>query len=316
MDLSSLTMRNVRDAIKYGHGVEGLCSKYSCDPEALFFRMESLYGRNFNKILQELRESDKKQHGSKKGAAASKATDDVKMVVDQVIAGIPAKTVTFEELLMDLGATDEATAISDKLCQQPEQTEQPETNNITSLVEGLKDKEAMLSKALMGIECDYNNTLSQHRAMLSELRTLQHELKVLEGQFNEKMAQYQKLAAEDDGIVDLLSELMGSHREKATELNKLREKIKRLDVTTICAYADGTIAIFEGPEVPLDKAGADDVFNDLIKRPECEDLKLKQIKLLSEVLAVTGNSNKKLEVLIEDQSVQKAYELLSATSAS
>ena len=300
MMIENLDARGVREAIKRGLGVDGLCERYGCEAEALFLRIQHVYKHNHAEMIQRLRESGRKVSGVKIKNAASRAPAVVKDAAEETISDTNAMTEEVTTIIETI-ENKEATLTAQKNLEA--------TTKVAETLDALKEEEATLSKSLMETECDYEVVLNQHRAQIALLRDVQDDLKKIETQFNEKMASYQKIVKEDDGLVDTLNGLMAVRREKATKLAELRNQIRELEITTICAYENGTIEVFEGPEITIDKSGASEIFAQLVERAECENLRVREIKLVSEVIAAMQHAPG-VNVIIENPAVAEVYETL------
>ncbi|MBQ6375849.1 hypothetical protein IJJ37_02895 [Candidatus Saccharibacteria bacterium] len=295
--IDQLDARGVREAIRHGLGVDGLCDKYKCEPGALFLRMQHLYRYNSQDMIQRLRDSGRKVSGIK-----------IKKNTSKTAAPETTKGTTQEEAVQEAtapatGDDGEVNPISEK--------EVIATDEQNTALEALKEKETALSKALMDIECDYEVMLNKHRGKIAQLRDAQSELKTIEAKFNEQMAKYQKLVSEDDQLVDELNKLLMQRRESAAVLAELREEIEVLEATTICAYENGTIGVFEGAEIEINTTGSSEIFGRIVELTECENLRVKEIKLISEVIAAVKNAERRVEVVVENPAVAEVYEALA-----
>lgn len=313
--VDNLNQRNVRDAIKYGLGIEGLCEKYNCSRDELIRRIEFIY-KDSRSIINKLEKSSKKISGVKVLSAAEK-TAEVKNAVREALEvgvseipelGMATKTMTLAEYEQEFEKSEEFEALSGvELPAEPG----PEATSEETPLEKLKREAAEKSRELMQLEADYGNTLNYHQAQVESLAALAELLETTREYFDKLLADFRQQTEEDKTYTEALGRVRKKINAKNAELGKIREQIHSLEVTTICLFETGEIKVFEGPEFEFDRRGAAEILAKMMGYRICEELRLKDLRALAEAIAIVTNSDRNVSLIVEDPAVAYVSEFLS-----
>ncbi len=283
-----ITPADIKNGIKYGVGVDEFCSKYDCTEEEFERRVRGMYHGKADEILGEIRASERKHRKDRSRFRSGKVKGTSAGLLD---APMDAGDGTVE--------TEQDTAA-------PAET-------IESELELLRAEEKTVSDRVMTEENDFQLLLSHHKEKLGELREIQKELLRIKNTFIAKSEQFRLIVADDNSLVERMNKISEARRANIKDLERIRERIKVLETVTLYAYDDGNITIIDGPAMELDDTGSDGLFPELVTNPKCENLTVRQIRLIARMFCIVKNASLPTEVLFDSESVGKAYNQLLDT---
>lgn len=284
-----LTPADVKNGIKYGVGIDEFCTKYGCTTEEFIRRVRGMYHEKAYEILGEIRASERKHRKDRSHLKSSK------------MKGTSAAPL---EMPVDTETESDET----------EQDAPTSVGGIESELELLRAEEKSVSDKIMTEENDYQLLLSHHKEHLGQLREIQKELIRVEHFFRAKSGEFKAITTEDNQLVESMNRISEARRANVKTLESIREKIKILEIVTLYAYDDGNITIIDGPSMELDDTGADEHFPQLVAYPECENLTVRQIRLIARMLCIVKNATAPTEVLFDSEPVGKAYNQIVSTT--
>ena len=94
---------------------------------------------------------------------------------------------------------------------------------------------------------------------------------------------------------------------KVMELQELRTKIEKRMAVSLAVYDSGEIVILEGADFNMDDSGHAEVYSQLIVSEECQELRLKDIKVMAKLLSIASNSERKINLVCDRPEMEEAY---------
>ena len=167
------------------------------------------------------------------------------------------------------------------------------------------------------LETERKRWLAKHHDTAEEMGRLEEELESLREKIVTLKRKYNNLAERDTRIVAKANEALEKQHEVKAELEEKRRKLDEMLKIVICAYTDGTIApMDESVTVNLDDTGADTLYQELVNREECQELKIREIRTLSKLLKIVENSTLEFEVVCDTAEMEAAYHALAVSADS
>ena len=186
----------------------------------------------------------------------------------------------------------------------------PEVKEKSNL-EILREQEIEQSKEVMAIENEHKKFAQKHRDCIKQLRGIADDMEALKESFKNKAQKYAQIVERNNEFVHEMNELSSTRREKIVELEKIRKKISDLESAVIWVTDSGDIEIFEGSdEMELNDDGYNQLYLEIRDKEECEELKMKEIRLVARIKKIIDNSEAEIEVLFEKSELEEAYGML------
>ena len=299
LNIKMLDHYGFQNALNNGVTMEKLCEKYSCTPADVESRIETLYGNNEDlakKYLKQLAKNDKKAKKRK-----PKAED----------MGEPVEEPKPDE------------AIKGEVLSEPNEPEQkPEAASDVLAAISKKRKESMQeqkhsikvqSNLVIKEEAEETETRSAIRAIDERLEARGSRLNKLSDQYDEEYGRFLAEVAERNATIQKLDEIKLKLSDDRAALVEMRQKSGELEAIMVFAYADGRIVIVDEDEELLisDVKGADSVYHDLLEKPECENLRVKDIRVLAKLVALKEISPFLVDLACDDEELGKIFHSLT-----
>lgn len=266
--MRTLTSKMVRTGIKNGFTVRDFCKKYNIKGETSF--LEQL-DRAFP------------------NAGADQALREIRKNEKQLQHHKSKKSVM------------EATTTSRKGDDKVEKT--------TQKLDVLKSTETALSNEVINLENQHKELATERRECLQELRGIQQKVDEICAELDRQHSLYKETAGKANQIIRQMNQLSGIRAGKLSELTSVREQIKKLETTTIAVYKDCDFEVVEGAkitaEISEDEVSA--LTHKLMEEDICEELTIKQIKILSRLILISKKSFQKVEFIFDSSALEKAY---------
>lgn len=280
MQLNTLTAKQLKVGIRAGKTRGDFCADCGCTEKELVDKINSLYSRNKRSATDILKSIDRNEK-------------KVRKVISVPIAPVQVK----------------AEIVTPPLVQEKKQPSQKQSQ--PDVLKTLKAQKAIQSQEVVKLEAEHKELVNQHRVQVNDLRALTEEIDGLRTAFRQKCQKYEEIANRSNQVVSKMKSLSQLIRDKRDVLEETKRQILEHMRVTICAYRDGTIATMEESDVVLDDAGSDELYQELLGMKECEELRLKDVKVLARLIAIVRNSTLKTEVICDDQSLETVYKILS-----
>lgn len=282
MKLSQLKPREIRVKCKAGYGILYFCEKYDCTEQEFEAKIKQFYSKaevDGRKILSSLREND--ANNAKKSAKE----------------GVAATGTSAKDTSENSPANDEP----------PEET----TTVETATLEQLKEMEAMLSNVLMSLESTHKKLAEKHLNCTAKTREQKKKVEEIEVMLQSLKKDYLETTAQDNALIKEMNGISAAHYDKTTKIQRVRDRIKELSRILLFVYADGTIAI-ENSDMILDESGSDKLYLELAEKDECEELRVKDIRILARVMIVCSHLPENTELVFDNAEIEGVFKLLSA----
>ena len=109
-----------------------------------------------------------------------------------------------------------------------------------------------------------------------------------------------------------MNEAWQQRKELMEELAKVRARLAELNTVTLFVCNDGSITQVDDtdsiPDISLDETGTNELYLELREKSYCEELRIKDIRLLARVVAITRNSNLEINLEFDRDEVKAAYD--------
>lgn len=283
MVIAGLNQRDVRFGIRNGLSVEDFCAKYNCNTEEFLKRIHTIYRHDTQKMIDAIENNGKRQarqKNSKKSSNPSEITQDATANTNPSIPFSPSPEPTSDSLTL------------------------------------LKKQEQDLSAKVIALESQHKSISKQHREHLRELRTLDEELRALRQTFEEKVTNYESIASHCNELVTLMNQISQERSQEVQTLAKLRQEIKSLSEVAICIYDNGKIELMESNfdgEIILDETGSEQLFINLRDREDLEELRIKDVKILSRILSIISNLDMRIVPIFENSELEPYFQGIRAS---
>lgn len=181
----------------------------------------------------------------------------------------------------------------------------------TARLQLLEVAEHQQSDEIIALESQHKQFAREHRDCIRQLRDLSEDMEQLRLAFQTKAAEYEAIVNENNRLVLEMNRISQERAEKVAILDETRQQIQSLQVVNICAYENGTIEPFDGNcTTPLDETGNERIYSQLLDREECEALRLKDVRVLSKVLAIAKNASVNIEPIFENDALEASFQAL------
>lgn len=280
MAVNQITQRDVRCGIKHGLDIDAFCAKYDCTHKEFERRVGTLYRQSAESILDEIHSNAKRRNhiGGAKNLLKSAPPPQPEQAPDSITT--PAVATEF----------------------QPTPASQ---------LELLQTQERQQSDEIIALESEHKSLARQHRDCIRELRQIQDDLTKIKSDFEVKANTYQAIVESNNELVARMNQISQSRAQKVALLEETRQSIQALSTIIVCAYENGTIEPLEDANgFKPDESGSDQLCTDLLTRAECEDLRLKDIRILSRMLSIVSNANRIIEPIFENVALEPFFQAL------
>ncbi len=275
---------DLRFGIRHGFDMDAFCEKYSCTPEEFTQHVRIIYRHDHEAILDAIRANGKRLSRFKRGNRGNTCTPPPSNLEE----GKPISLLT--EVQLSPANHDPSRATQLRL---------------------LEATEHQQSDGIIALESQHKQFAREHRDCIRQLRNLSEDMEQLRLAFHTKAAEYEAIVNENNRLVLEMNRISQERAEKVAILDETRQQIQSLQVVNICAYENGTIEPFDGNcTTPLDETGNERIYSQLLDREECEALRLKDVRVLSKVLAIAKNASVNIEPIFENDALEASFQAL------
>ena len=274
--------RGIREGIKKGLCVDDFCEKYGVDNEEFFRQLRRLYPHNYMDMEKRIRKAGKRR-------AKSRGPVNVERTMSFLIKTKPEKAEEKLEIAEEKPETAE-----EKLARLKKEAEEQQ-------------------KVVIDLETKRKQLGTRHKELINELRGIRDDIKRIKQKFEERSDRYEKVVEQNNQVIEEINSLSEKRQDEARKLDELRTEIENLHIITLGIYASGEIKIEEGLEFELDDTSFETLFSELISDPVCEDLRVRDIRTLARLVAIERNATWGIELVFEDEEVEKIYRAISDT---
>ena len=346
-NITMLSHKGLRVAIKNNATVKSLCSDYCTEKNELLARIESLYRSNpkeAKKIIASLYANEDKamkkfRHSSTGGGGGvtetSKAIDSSMPAENEVpepvsseldnIAETPASFDTMESLPNEESNSTETPMYCDTMKPLPIEESNaaeapmcldtmrhaPDTALLTESLEELKKLEEAMATAVTNSENLHKLYATKHRKVREEFTRISEEVGEYRRALAACKAKFEELFKEEVEISQEIQTVYGRIVSERNYLEKIRSRIRELQRIEVFAYNSGEITVEKDGVVP-DESGYEEIFDQLIHNDACSELRAREIKLLARVMAVVKNIDGDTYVVFEATEIEPVFNLIKA----
>lgn len=290
--LNALDAYAVRRDMKKRIGFEEYCQIYGCSDGDLVYHIRRLFISDGDKIIKQLRKiSSENEDGLLRRAKRSQKQS--------------------RKLLAKAGADGKATDTP----KEGEDTPNPPPMEISAspsdpLVE-LRAQEQSLSDQVIQLESEHKRLNGLHCGCLDQLRGIQKEIEAIREELQQKGAAYEQIVERNNQIVQDMNTISQQRSDLLSELCDVRQEIKAKTVIEVFVYTNGDIELVDtAANVPLDDTGSEEIYTDLIGRDSLQDLRIRDIRTLSRIIRIVGNSELRIQPTFEDDSLEPFFQSL------
>lgn len=316
MVLSRLNAKGVNVGIKNGMTRLDFCNKYQCSEAEFEERIHQIYSKNARqakKYLDAIRSNEK---------IARRDTANMDDETETIESVLFAKEVLQNEVQsMNEKLRDEAfqsrvqhfpTECFQKDSEDSSSEVQPSIASSDTELEQLEATEATQRQELDEIIAAHRELAASHYGLIRMMRKIDTELKGLASKYKSACSRFESVVAEDNDVIQKMNTLSVQYGQKAEELESTRKAIAELKVITLCVDATGEITTLDDRKIVLDESGSDEMYQTLIQKNECQELRLKDIRILARLLSVVSHlkAEHKLEYLFDNEDLEVVFQLL------
>lgn len=287
MKINQLNAREVRKTIQRGLGIIHLCTKYECTEEELKAQIGRIYKRNDrdrDDIIVSLVEND---HKASKKSITAEAIQEKAETTEMIEVAESTEVIDITKVPIDMLVVKDLT------------------------LEQLIVLEKIWSKATMDLESEHKALTRKHHGFADKIRHYKKQLGEIKSQLRRIKQEFDGILKEDAVLIERSVEISSEHNKNQVKLDEMRARINFLTKVVIYVYDDGTIAS-ENPEIILDDSGNEDLYLILRENAECENLRLKEIKILAKVLQIIKHLSDNYEIVFDNAEIEEVFKKLSA----
>ena len=186
--------------------------------------------------------------------------------------------------------------------------------SIDAMIADLREREETERETVIQLELEHKGLVEQHRASIKALRAIERDVKDIQSTLRAKGAEYERIVGDIDVMIAKMRSTSSERREHVATLDDIRQQITELETVVVCAYADGTIAPYDGQiDAPLDDTGYEALLPELIVAEACQDLRAKDLRTLARLIRIVKNAEMKVEVISEIEGLEQALSTLLDT---
>ncbi len=283
------TARQLRTYIKSGLTPEELGKRFDCTTADIKGHIMRIYHRNQNDLAEKLwrsLEDNYKLPGKNKSSVSP--TDLAEAV--QAVTGSDASSQDDLEVIEPIAEKDLSQLTEDEL----------------------RERESSLSRAVMSLESEHKKWMAELRLRNKALRDIQVEVEDIERQLRSCGERYDRIVDEANQIGTAMNKISTIRRDKLATLEAIRQKLDELKTVNLFIYADGRIEAPDDPDVNLDTEGYLDLTRKLSERPECFDLRIRDVQTLARLLIISEGIEKTVMPVFDIPELETAYKALQS----
>lgn len=283
MELSSMRQKNLVTRVKEGWTIADFMEYYGCTRDELKARAYQVYSkdpRRADKIWKGL-EANEKIHRSNTKNVSNDDTDG-----------------------------GEPDAIQDATDSPEEQPESSSTLDFENMVSTLKAEEDRLSQTIISLEAEWQKEKSTRMDCLKRLRKIETEIKGLRDAINDQYEKCKAIIDESNGCAERMNDKLKSRNELRQKLDGIRAKLETMSKLIVGVSLDGGITEFEDIGWELDDSGHEEIFQTILESDACAELKLKEIRAMARLLAISKHAPVPMEIISDNPDVEYAFSLL------
>ncbi|MGN1311185.1 MAG: hypothetical protein ACI4VP_05825 [Clostridia bacterium] len=172
-----------------------------------------------------------------------------------------------------------------------------------SSIDILREQESLLSGEVINLEKKHKKLAEVRMGIRRDVASLDTVLEELKKLVEENFKKLEDFEAQYDKTAERMAEVSFEIASKRDQLEKLREQIEILSSVTIFVYEDGNVEVENG-EFVFDETQAKLYFEDLLQKPEAEEVTIKVIRTIAKIKAMGGEPT----VVFESEKARTLFE--------
>ena len=287
--MKRITSRSITEAIKRGITFDTLALDCECTgPEAEHIIMH-IYKDDPEKGIQKIKalKANAKKHKSKASQPPQPPQPSTEETKEKASSEQPKEAITE-------GST----------------AEEPKSPSKAERLADLIRRENELQGKIFELEAHHGEIRASRKREFDNLRNLDSRLDALS---KEILQVKDEIIAARDQIAVLgeeLTSVSSTVKPMRQQLDKLHQEIEELQVVTILVSRDGTIETPEDPDFIQDETGSNALRAEITFLPECEQLRVIDVKTLSRLLRIVKNSERKFRLFCDSEDLELAFWIL------
>lgn len=185
----------------------------------------------------------------------------------------------------------------------PEEAENQPQKQETISIDALREQESLLSGEVIELEKRHKKLAEVRMSIRRDVASLDKTLEELKRLVEENFRKLEEFEDQYDKIAEQMAEMSLEISNKRGQLDKLREQIEILSRVTIFVYEDGNAEVENG-EFVFDETQAKQYFEELLKKPEAEEVTIKVIRTIAKIKAMGGEPT----VVFESEKARTLFE--------
>ena len=283
------TSKDLHIELKRGKGIEFMMQKYGFKNEQELFEAIRKIMPNgpAEKIINKLNRT------SRKGARREKAMDSQEK--------------------KNLSATNNGQGENEQNNSASE-THSSDRKAVEAELQRLSRDEAELSRWLCKLEAEHKSLVQERNTVFDSLRSAKQDCQTLLDRIKTIKAEVESYRKKYEDISKEMSKYNSDIGAAREILQDVRNKMSRLRIISIFIYEDGKIEL-EGSDNPeILESNINSVFDALIKRPDAEELTIKSVKSLAQLILIVKKLQEvgaNFELYFDNSKVQDYYNLIA-----
>lgn len=174
----------------------------------------------------------------------------------------------------------------------------------TISIDALREQESLLSDEVIELEKRHKKLAEVRMSIRREVASLDKVLEELKRLVEENFRKLEEFEAQYDKTAEQMAEMSLEISNKRGQLDKLREQIEILSRVTIFVYEDGSVEVENG-EFVFDETQAKKYFEELLQKPEAEEVTIKVVRTIAKIKAMASEPT----VVFESEKARILFEV-------
>lgn len=177
--------------------------------------------------------------------------------------------------------------------------------------DALKIREQELSDKVVKLELEWQDEKRTRKEYLRQLRELQGRLEKLRQVISKQHEECKAIIENSNLCAERMNANLEIRKAYRSELTDIRATLKRRSKLLLGLTFEGEILSLEDFEWTLNDSGHEEIFRDIVENDACGELKLKEIRALARLIAISRNAPVPIEVIYDNDDAELAYQLIS-----
>ncbi len=299
--------RTLYGCIKRGYTCSELMEKFDISEEALRQHIESIFGRGSVNVWRDIRANERK-HGNTPHAKKKIQNFTQALIKADLPEGV-ALTPEAIELFLGNKAKEEK-PITEVL---ENSTASSEDAPITVNIPTLEAEITQLTGENTRLEERHRRNLRKYQEYISELRQIEEEASNFYKRFMQSCEDYTVTAMRMAELEGQLNSTEALREENLERITSLKQEILNQAETTLLIFANGNIEVADDPTGTINDylIYNEATFQELLDNPACENLRVREIKTLTQLVSMYHGFTGKLQLVFDSEQLEIAYNTIT-----